>query len=76
MWFRGIARLPAGTTAFLGLLSPVVAMLIGWVVAGEVFTPLQMLGILIVLGSISAAILIKTPVRPDASARLAKERTP
>lgn len=34
MWFRGISRLPASTTAFLGLLSPVVAMLLGWAVAG------------------------------------------
>ncbi|MDJ0315004.1 EamA family transporter [Arthrobacter sp. H35-D1] len=43
MWFPGIARLPASTTAFLGLLSPVVAILLGWAVAGEVFTPMQML---------------------------------
>lgn len=56
MWFRGIALLPASTTAFLGLLSPVVAILIGWLIAGENFTLLQMLGILIVLGSISAVI--------------------
>lgn len=60
MWFRGIARLPASTTAFLGLLSPVVAMLLGWTVAGEVFTPMQMLGIFIVLGSISAGIITKS----------------
>lgn len=76
MWFRGIARLPASTTAFLGLLSPVVAILLGWVGAGELFTPMQMLGIVIVLGSISAAILTKTPVRPSVNERLAKERTP
>ena len=59
MWFRGISRLPAGSTAFLGLLSPVVAMLLGWAVAGENFTPLQMLGILLVLGSIAFAIIGK-----------------
>ena len=64
MWFRGIARLPASTTAFLGLLSPVVAMLLGWAVAGEVFTPLQMLGILIVLGSIASAIVTKRAKLP------------
>ncbi len=28
-WFHGIARLPASTIAFLGLLSPVVAILLG-----------------------------------------------
>lgn len=76
MWFRGIARLPASTTTFLGLLSPVVAILLGWAVAGEHFTPMQMLGILIVLGSISTAILTTDPARPDANERLAKEHTP
>ena len=64
VWFRGIARLPASTTAFLGLLSPVVAILLGWAVAGESFTPMQMLGILIVLGSIAAAIFAKSAKLP------------
>lgn len=72
----GIARLPASTTAFLGLLSPVVAILLGWVVAGEHFTPMQMLGTVIVLGAISAAILTRTPARSDANEWLANERTP
>lgn len=57
MWFRGIASLPASTTAFLSLLSPVVAMLLGWAIAGEELTSLQMLGVLLVLGSISAVVL-------------------
>ncbi|MGL3806155.1 EamA family transporter [Paeniglutamicibacter sp. R2-26] len=64
MWFRGIARLPASTTAFLGLLSPVVAILLGWVVAGEVLSPMQMLGVLIVLGSIAAATVAKNAKPP------------
>lgn len=59
MWFRGISRLPASTTAFLGLLSPVVAMVLGWAVAGENFTAPQMLGIFLVLGSIASAIIAK-----------------
>lgn len=75
MWFRGIARLPASATAFLGLLSPVVAMLLGWLVAGEGFTPMQMLGILLVLGSISAAVVTKPAQPPAARERPAKERT-
>lgn len=64
MWFRGIARLPASTTAFLGLLCPVVAILLGWAVAGEAFTQMQMLGVLIVLGSITAAIFAKSTKPP------------
>ena len=73
MWFRGIARLAASTTAFLGLLSPVVAILLGWIIAGETLTPMQIAGIVIVLGSIAAAIVSKTakPVRTDE--RFAKE---
>ena len=64
MWFRGISRLPASTTAFLGLLSPVAAMLLGSAVAGESFTPLQILGIFLVLGSVTAAIIAKSAKPP------------
>ena len=71
LWFRGIARLPANTTAFLGLLSPVVAILLGWIIAGENLTPLQTVGIVIVLASISAAVT----TRPPQTARTAPIRT-
>lgn len=64
MWFRGISRLPASTTAFLGLLSPVVAIVLGSAVAGENFTPLQLLGVFLVLGSITAAIAAKIATPP------------
>lgn len=56
MWFRGIARLPKGTAAFVGLLSPVVAIILGGVVAGEQLSALQLGGVVIVLGSIAAAV--------------------
>lgn len=75
MWFRGVARLPASTTAFLGLLSPVVAILLGWAVAGEAFTPMQMLGILIVLGSIAAAIFAKSVKPPGEYEVLTNKRS-
>jgi probable blue pigment (indigoidine) exporter len=64
MWFHGISKLPASTTAFLGLLSPVVAILLGSVVAGESFTPPQILGIFLVLGSVTAAIIAKSTKPP------------
>ena len=64
MWFRGISKLPASTTAFLGLLSPVVAILLGSVIAGESFTPPQILGIFLVLGSVAAAIIAKSTKPP------------
>lgn len=67
VWFRGIARLPASTTAFLGLLSPVVAILLGWIIARESLSLIQVAGIVIVLGSISAVIVSKAakPVSAD-----------
>ncbi|SDM81990.1 probable blue pigment (indigoidine) exporter [Cryobacterium flavum] len=62
-WFHGIARLPASTIAFLGLLSPVVAIVLGWAIAGEHLAPIQIAGIVIVLGSIAAVIVARTPKR-------------
>ena len=56
VWFYGIARLPASTIAFLGLLSPVVAIALGWAIAGERLTAMQVAGIVIVLGSITVVI--------------------
>lgn len=57
MWFRGIARLPATTTAFLGLLSPIVAVLLGWAVAGEGLGFVQIMGALIVLGAVASGLV-------------------
>jgi len=63
LWFRGISVLPASTIAFLGLLSPVVAILLGWIVAGEISTPLQIVGIIVVLSSVGVAITSTTEMR-------------
>ncbi|WP_406235211.1 EamA family transporter [Nocardia sp. NBC_01009] len=49
LWFRGISRVPATSIAFLGLLSPVSAAVIGWVALGQALTPLQVLGMVIAL---------------------------
>ncbi|MDH6125204.1 EamA family transporter [Kitasatospora sp. GP82] len=51
LWFRGIGRLPATSVAFLGLLSPVSAAVIGWVALGQSLTVIQLLGMAIALGS-------------------------
>lgn len=58
-WFRGLAKLPAGAAAFLGLLSPVVAIALGWVIAGEGLGPWQMLGIVVVLASVVFGVNLK-----------------
>src|SRR5690606_18693746 len=50
LWFRGISRIPATSVAFLTLLSPVSAAVIGWAALGQALTPLQLLGMVIALG--------------------------
>lgn len=59
LWFRGIAQLSAPVASFLGLLSPLVAALLGAAVLGERFTPWQSAGFVIVLASILAGQLAK-----------------
>lgn len=54
LWFRGIARLEPSLVSTLGFLSPVTAILLGWVVRGESLSPLQLLGIVLVLASVVA----------------------
>lgn len=52
LWFRGIGLLPVGSVSFLGLLSPVVAVLAGLLVLGEVLSLGQLLGIAVVAASL------------------------
>ncbi|WP_354670863.1 EamA family transporter [Actinomadura sp. DC4] len=50
LWFRGVSRLPATSVAFLTLLSPLSAAVIGWAALGQALTPLQLLGMTIAFG--------------------------
>lgn len=52
LWFRGIDKLKASAVSYLGLMSPVVATLVGFFWLGQTFTPVQWLGIVIVLLSV------------------------
>ena len=52
LWFRGIRRLSATAAAYLGLLSPVVATLIGYLFLQESFSAIQLVGIAAVLASV------------------------
>jgi len=52
IWFRGIDKLTATAVSYLGLLSPVVAALIGFIVLNQTFTPVQLVGVAIVLISV------------------------
>ena len=52
LWFRGIDKLSASAVSYLGLMSPVVATLIGFVLLNQTFTLIQLVGISLVLISI------------------------
>jgi probable blue pigment (indigoidine) exporter len=52
LWFRGIGRLPASSVSFLGLLSPVVAATLGFLVLGETLGPAQLLGATLVFAGV------------------------
>lgn len=49
LWFSGIRRLPVTATALLGLLSPLVAALLGAVIAGESLNLIQLVGFSVAL---------------------------
>ena len=51
-WFRGLARLPAGTVSLIGLLNPVVATSLGIVVSGEPFGVVTVLGMTLIAGGV------------------------
>ena len=52
LWFRGIDKLKASAVSSLGLMSPVVATLIGFVLLHQTLTPIQLVGMAIVLMSV------------------------
>ena len=52
LWFRGINKLSPTAASYLGLLSPVVATLIGYVFLQETFSPVQMAGVAVALASV------------------------
>lgn len=64
LWFRGIARVPATSVAFLGLLSPISAAIIGWIALAQALTPLQILGLVIALAGIVLGQLPSKPASP------------
>ncbi len=55
LWLRGIGTLPADRISFLGLLSPVVAATVGWLLLGEVLTAPQLAGMTLALSCVVLA---------------------
>ncbi|NSY39981.1 EamA family transporter [Leisingera sp. ANG59] len=52
LWFRGLARIDPSQVSLLGVLSPLTAVILGWLLLGETLTPNQMLGALLALFSL------------------------
>ena len=52
LWFRGIAQLKASAVSYLGLMSPVMAAMIGFVWLHETLTSMQIMGIAIIFTSV------------------------
>ncbi|WP_052390147.1 EamA family transporter [Streptomyces sp. NRRL B-24484] len=67
LWFRGISALSPTQVTFLGLLSPLVATALGWLVLGQGLTALQLLGALLAIGSVVLAQLRRRPAAPPAA---------
>ncbi|MGW6450078.1 EamA family transporter [Lentzea sp. NPDC055074] len=55
LWFRAITTLPVTSVSMLGLLSPMVAALLGVVVLGQTLDPVQLTGFALALAAIVAA---------------------
>jgi probable blue pigment (indigoidine) exporter len=69
LWFRGIQLLPVGSVAFLGLLSPVVAVLAGWVFLAQTLSWGQILGTATILISLTCVFASPRPRSTDAEIR-------
>jgi probable blue pigment (indigoidine) exporter len=52
LWFRGIARLEPSIVSPLALLSPVTAVILGWLALGQALSAVQILGMIMVFGSV------------------------
>jgi len=62
LWFRGIHRMPTASVSILGLLSPLVATLLGYLLLHQSLSVVQLIGATLVLGSVWAGQLRNKPV--------------
>ncbi len=65
LWFWALRLLPASSVSFLGLLNPVTAAAIGWLLLDQALTPAQLFGALLVLTSVLLG--QRLPPRPSTS---------
>lgn len=61
LWFRGVQQLPVIAPGLLALLSPVVATTLGVLVAGERFTAVQAIGLVLTIGALVLGQIVARP---------------
>ncbi|SFR49558.1 EamA family transporter [Litoreibacter janthinus] len=61
LWFRGVARIEPGAVSMLGLMSPLTAVLLGWLWLDQSLTPQQTIGAAILLASVSLGQIANLP---------------
>lgn len=66
IWLRGIAKLQPSAVSFLGLLSPVTAVILGWVLLDQTLNAVQVFGACVVLGSVWMGQRAASPVTKSA----------
>lgn len=52
LWFRGVARIETAAVSMLGMMSPLTAVALGWMLLDQRLSPLQAVGAVIVLASV------------------------
>lgn len=52
LWFRGLSRLEPSTVSTLGFLSPITAVMIGWLLLGQSLTTIQIMAVITVFISV------------------------
>ncbi|GAA3336309.1 EamA family transporter [Amorphoplanes nipponensis] len=68
IWFRGVQRLDAARVSLLGLLSPLVATVVGWAALGQRLTAAQVLGMVLAFGAVLAGSSAQVRVLHDGGA--------
>lgn len=66
LWFRGVLALPATQVSLLTFLAPLTATLLGFFIAGETLTAVQLVGAVVVVVAVAVGqgIFTRTPVAP------------
>lgn len=63
LWFNGIAKLSPVAISSLGLLSPISAVIIGWVALGQSITGIALMGLVAVLASVLTVQWVLAPTK-------------